>query len=899
MAATFHPQIRPPVRARVPMLAAFLTLALAAGARASDVPTGAAAFQVPASSLSFLLQLGLLVVAARLGGRLFRRWNLSSTLGELIAGIGIGPHVLGGLFGPAFFGGNAGPAVENGLFGVAALGMMVLLFSIGLQTDARLLRRQSLVGIWVGVGGTLAALAGAIGAMVWLGPALLGRDQSWCSPETLFVAVAVAVTSIGLLARTLARHRRAESPEGRVALFGAAVDSLLAVFLLTTAAGVAIAVAAGHVASPLLVGQTMLKTAVTGLAAGALAWVGVRQSSRLARAEHDGIGPAVCGVCLALLAGGVFWFLDLSPLLGAYVLGVAFSTTEDRHAIQDRLEFVQATLVPACFALVGVAVDPGLLIQPGVLLFAGVFTGVVLLAKVAGCALPAWFAGLNVRGCLRVGLGMMPRGEIALAVALTALAAGVLSAELLAVVVALFLVAGVLAPLLTERAFARGGAGTRGGYSVPANQRSTFSFPSPNAARLVMNSLIELFEDEGFQVGLLHRRDALYQFTREDSVIGVQRIGSEIVFTCGLRERELAHTVMIEVVAGMEQNLRDLRKALDAGVLRRQMREEPSSPAASHAAAPLDAVLREALTVATMRPRLRAADKAGVIAELLDLLHENGLVSDLPAAAVAVFEREQSLSTGLGHGLALPHGRTDAVDRLVCAVGLKPEGVAFDGEDGKPARIVVLVLAPLRASAPQLRFISLISQKLNEEGRAALLASETPEEMLALLTGGGQAHAAQRRSALLASLAWQSISLDLRATGKEEALDQLVALCARSGAVTSPDEARQAVFAREGEYASVIEDGVALPHARTAAVERVVCAFGISRDGVSFDAAGGPRAHFLAMVLAPPGIASEYTRLVGILARALDAQGRQALLAAKSSQEALSILSARGEARDR
>jgi mannitol/fructose-specific phosphotransferase system IIA component (Ntr-type) len=670
------------------------------------------------------------------------------------------------------------------------------------------------------------------------------------------------------------------------------------VFLLTTAAGVAMGVAVGQVSSPLRVGQSMLKTAVTGLAAGALAWVGVRQYSRLARAEHDGIGPAVFGVGLALLAGGVFWFLDLSPLLGAYAMGVAFSTTEDRHAIQDRLEFVHASLVPACFALVGTAVDPGLLIQPGVLLFAGVFTGVVLLTKVAGCALPAWFAGLNARGCLRVGLGMMPRGEIALAVALTALAAGVLSAELLAVVVALFLVAGVLAPLLTERAFARGGAGTRGGHSVPANQRSTFSFPSPNAARLVMNSLIELFEDEGFQVGLLHRRDALYQFTREDSVIGVQRIGSEIVFTCGARERELAHTVMIEVVAGMEQNLRDLRKALDAGVLRRQMREEPSPPALRPAAL-LDAVLRDALSVATMRPRLRSADKAGVIAELLDLLHENGLISDLPAAAVAVFEREQSLSTGLGHGIALPHGRTDAVDRLVCAVGLKPEGVAFDGEDGKPARIVVLVLAPLRASAPQLRFISLISQKLNEEGRAALLASETPEEMLAILTDGGQAHAAHRRSALLTSLAWQSISLDLRAAGKEEALDQLVALCARSGAVTSPDEARQAVFSREGEYASVIEDGVALPHARTAAVERVVCAFGISRAGVSFDANGGPQAHFLAMVLAPPGAAAEYTRLVGILARALDAEGRQALLAAKSSQEALSILSSRGEARDR
>ena len=164
--------------------------------------------------------------------------------------------------------------------------------------------------------------------------------------------------------------------------------------------------------------------------------------------------------------------------------------------------------------------------------------------------------------------------------------------------------------------------------------------------------------------------------------------------------------------------------------------------------------------------------------------------------------------------------------------------------------------------------------------------------MHAVLTGVPRRN---RQASALSALAWQSISLDLRAPTKEETLDQLLALCVRSGAVIAPDEARRAIFQREQQSATIIENGVALPHARTTAVDRMVCAFAISRNGVAFDATDDQPAHFLAMVLAPPSVTTEYTRLIGALARALDAEGRQALLAAKSSQEALGILTARGE----
>ncbi|MEI8242950.1 MAG: PTS sugar transporter subunit IIA [bacterium] len=841
-------------------------------------------------AVRFILQLGLLILAARLGSALFRRWKLSTSLGSLAAGILIGPHVLGGLLGSAalFGAGAGGMALPDGLSGVVTLAMLVLLFLIGLETDVRLLRRHSLAAALVGLGGTVAALAAGGAVTMLFAPSLCGHAVPGWAPATLFGAIAVAASSVSLIALTLAGQRRMESPEGRVALSGAAIDNLLAVLLLSAVTGMALS---GREPTPLLAAQMLLKTLAAGAVAGVVAVAIARAGNRMAAAGSDANSPAVYCVALALLAGGVFAFLELSPFMGAYVVGLAFSAAEIRHQVQERLEFVHAALVPPCFALVGTAVDPSLLIQPGVMLFVLSFTGIVLLAKGLGSGLPARLAGLNPVGCLRVGVAMLPRGEMALAVVVAALAAGLLSPELLAAVVVLFVVAGVLSPVLLEQVFANGGAGTRSGFPSSADVRVTFTFPSHSAAELVMSRLIELFEDEGYYINLLHRREHLYQFTRDASAFSVQNPGLLIVFTCLAQDRDLINTAMLEVAAGMEQSLCELRKPLDAAMLRQRLQADPGGGAREADPAAM-AVLRGALVAGAMQPRLQATDKAGIIAELVDLLRASGLVRDPDVAARAVLEREQGLASGLQHGIAIPHARTDAVDRLVCAVGLKPEGVAFDALDGRPARIIVLMLAPQHAAAPQLQFLAAVGQALNDQGRAALLACDTPDDMCAVLSGAPRRG---RQASALASLAWQSISLDLRAHTKEEALDQLIALCARSGAVVAPDEARAAIFAREQKSVTIIENGVALPHARTPAANRMVCAFGISRAGVAFDATDDQPAHFLAMVLAPPSETTEYTRLIGALARALDTDGRQALLAARSSQEALAILTARGE----
>lgn len=147
-------------------------------------------------------------------------------------------------------------------------------------------------------------------------------------------------------------------------------------------------------------------------------------------------------------------------------------------------------------------------------------------------------------------------------------------------------------------------------------------------------------------------------------------------------------------------------------------------------------VFHESLHPEHLKLNLKGEDKESIIRELLDLLEANGTLPDREAAEKAIFERESCMSTGMEQGIAIPHGKTDSVQRLLVAIGLKPEGIDFESGDGKPAKIIVLTLSPASRSGPHIRFIAEISTLLQEAAlREKLLASSNPQEMLQILGG--------------------------------------------------------------------------------------------------------------------------------------------------------------------
>ncbi len=145
--------------------------------------------------------------------------------------------------------------------------------------------------------------------------------------------------------------------------------------------------------------------------------------------------------------------------------------------------------------------------------------------------------------------------------------------------------------------------------------------------------------------------------------------------------------------------------------------------------------LKQVLDPETVSLDLAGSTKQAVIEELIDLLIRAGKLSDREAALKAVLEREAKMSTAIQNGVAIPHAKTDSVNELVTAVGLKPNGMDFQSLDGKPSKIFILTLSPQTRLGPHIQFLSAISQSLDEPTvRHALLHARTPQEIVDLLT---------------------------------------------------------------------------------------------------------------------------------------------------------------------
>lgn len=146
-------------------------------------------------------------------------------------------------------------------------------------------------------------------------------------------------------------------------------------------------------------------------------------------------------------------------------------------------------------------------------------------------------------------------------------------------------------------------------------------------------------------------------------------------------------------------------------------------------------VLRNALTAAQAKPGMTATTKRDAIIELIDILEDAGVLQERSEAERVVLERERRMSTGLENGIAIPHGKTDDVERLLVAVGTKPEGLDFDCADGKAARILILTLSPATGTGPHIRFMAEVSRLLQKPAlRQNVLDATSPQALVDAFT---------------------------------------------------------------------------------------------------------------------------------------------------------------------
>lgn len=407
-----------------------------------------------------VLQLSAILFAAKVGGEVFERFlKQPAVLGELAAGVLIGPYALGALplplVGPLF----APPAAGRGpvlvpvlseLYAIGQVAAVILLFVAGLETDfGQFLRFGPAAGA-VGLGGIIFPFIFGVFATV-----AFGLAHSPLDPAALFVGAIMTATSVGITARVLGDLGRLDSPEGVTILGAAVIDDVLGILVLT----IVLSLAASGVVSPAAVALTGGKALGFWLGLLGISVVLARPVVRVyQRFQTEG---AMVGLALAMafLSAYLAQSFGLALIIGAYSAGLAFSRTALGELLEVPLRAIYHALVPIFFVLMGMLVDlPSML---PVLGFGGVVTLLAIVGKVIGCAAPALLVGFNRRGALRIGLGMLPRGEVALIIAGTGLTSGAIRSDIFGVSVMMTIVTTVLAPVLLVPSFRAGGSGWR------------------------------------------------------------------------------------------------------------------------------------------------------------------------------------------------------------------------------------------------------------------------------------------------------------------------------------------------------------------------------------------------------------------------------------------------------
>ena len=394
-----------------------------------------------------VIQLGLILAMTRIGGSLFRRLKMPAVLGELLAGMIIGPHLLGAIsfygFPHGLFPLQPGFPISAELYGICSVAAIVLLFNAGLETDIRLFIKYSLAGGVVGLCGVVVAFVlGDLVSVVFL-RTLFNLPVGFGSPECLILGVISTPTSVGITVRVLAERRKFDLPEGVTLLAGA--DDVLGIILLAVVLGIvgasgpegegirwgSIAAIAGKA-----VGVWLVATAI-GIAAA-------RRISLLLKLFRDKLSIAIMALSLALILSGLFEEAGLAMIIGAYVMGLSLSRTDISYVVREKLEPVYALLVPVFFCVMGMLVDFRALGSVKILIFGVAYTVVAVLAKIIGCSLPSMLFNFNWRGALRIGVGMAPRAEVALIMAGVGIARGLFPTQYLGVVIMMMIITMII-----------------------------------------------------------------------------------------------------------------------------------------------------------------------------------------------------------------------------------------------------------------------------------------------------------------------------------------------------------------------------------------------------------------------------------------------------------------------
>ncbi|MCL2758624.1 MAG: cation:proton antiporter [Treponema sp.] len=675
-----------------------------------------------------VLQIGVILFSVRLFGQLAKKIGIPSVLGELMAGVIIGPYALGGIVLPGFPQGifplaeASGVAVSVELYGFATVASIVLLFVSGLETNLSLFLRYSVAGGIIGVSGALLSFAAGTLCGVFV------FNASFWDPHCLFLGIIAATTSVGISARTLSERKKIESPEGVTILTAAVFDDVVWIILLAVVMGI-VSVMSGNTGDGLsALAIALMAGKVFGI------WLGVtvvfviisKVFASFLKFFKNSLDFSVLALGFALILAGLLERQGLALIMGAYIAGLSLSKTDIAAVIQERIRPLYVFFVPMFFAVMGMMVNVKEIISPSVLIFGAIYTLAVILAKIIGAGGPALLLGFNRIGALRIGTGMIPRGEGALITCGIGLAAGVLDNQLFSSAVFMIFLTIVASSPLLGLALKSSRQGTRKSVKNDDTVKEVWNFESAEIADLVIDNLLNELRNEGFYLQTMNIDEGISKAHKDDIALIITEDKKSIAISTSKTDMPFVKNEIYEVILDLSHTIEKLKTSIAPEEMKKEL---------------LDAEARTTKDIlALLDPHcfsmeLKGETKEEVIKELVDVLAAANILLDRDTVLADVMEREQTMSTGMDHGIALPHGKTDGIESTAVAVGIKKAGIDFESMDGQPSRIFVLVVSPKKACGLHVQFLAAVGSILREETvREAVINAATAHEAVELLS---------------------------------------------------------------------------------------------------------------------------------------------------------------------
>ena len=391
-------------------------------------------------ALRAIVTICILVFSAKVLGELFKRFRLPSVLGELLAGILLGPYALGSIIAI-----RGTPVIELNQIVLAfgEIGGILILFVAGLEMTFADFRRV----------GSASFVVGSVGVVV---PFLMGYGFSLLLGlsigASLVVAASLVATSISITSLVMMELRRSRTLESRTMVSAAVVDDVLGLAIL----GVIVSfISTGTAINPFNVALIILESLLLWVVLVSFASFALPKLINLTArgGSEETVEAAATASCFG--AAALAAYIGLSPIVGAFAAGMAVSSSEAIDKVRDYAKKISTIFSPVFFALAGAAFNPRSFVTSD-LAFYGFFTVLVIIAiasKIVGCGLPAAYFLKDKEKGLKVGIGMISRGEVGLIIAGVAITAGVISQTVYAAIIGMIMITTIIPPIWLKKSY--------------------------------------------------------------------------------------------------------------------------------------------------------------------------------------------------------------------------------------------------------------------------------------------------------------------------------------------------------------------------------------------------------------------------------------------------------------